>query len=40
MSYERYRDWLEEALDDLEAARELFQFSRWSKVVLSITSGY
>lgn len=32
MSYERFRDWLEEALDDLEAARELFQFSRWSKV--------
>ena len=31
MSYERFRDWLEEALDDLEAARELFQFSRWSK---------
>lgn len=32
MSYERFRDWLEEALDDLEAARELFQFGRWSKV--------
>jgi len=32
LSYERFRDWLEEALDDLEAARELFQFGRWSKV--------
>ena len=32
MSYERFRDWLEEALDDLEVARELFQFGRWSKV--------
>ena len=32
MSYGRYRDWLEEAVDDLEAARRLFEFSMWSKV--------
>lgn len=32
MSYERYRDWLEEAVDDLEAARVLLQAGRWSKV--------
>jgi HEPN domain-containing protein len=32
LSYERYRDWLEEAVDDLEAARVLLQAGRWSKV--------
>ncbi len=32
MSYGRYRDWLEEAVGDLEAARRLFEFSTWSKV--------
>ena len=31
MSYERYRDWLEEAIDDLEAAIELFRVGKWSK---------
>ena len=32
MSYGRYVDWLEEALDDLEAARKLFEHGMWSKV--------
>ncbi len=32
MEYERYRDWYEEAIDDLEVARELFQLKRYSKV--------
>jgi HEPN domain-containing protein len=32
LSYGRYRDRLEEAVDDLEAARRLFEFSMWSKV--------
>lgn len=32
MSYGRYRDWLEEAVDDLEAARKLFEHGMWSKV--------
>jgi HEPN domain-containing protein len=32
LSYGRYRDCLEEAVDDLEAARRLFEFSMWSKV--------
>jgi len=32
LSYERYRDWLEEAVDDLEAAKGLFQLGKWSKV--------
>ncbi len=32
MSYERYRDWFEEALDDLEAAKVLFEVGKWSKV--------
>ena len=32
MSYGRYRDWLEEAVDDLEAARRLFEHGMWSKV--------
>ena len=31
MSYEWYRDWLEEAVDDLEAAKGLFQLGKWSK---------
>lgn len=31
MSYERYRDWLEEAIDDLEAALELYRVGKWSK---------
>jgi len=32
LSYEWYRDWLEEAFDDLEAAKGLFQLGKWSKV--------
>lgn len=32
MSYGRWRDWLEEAIDDLEAAEALFQAGKWSKV--------
>ena len=32
MSYERYRDWFEEAIDDFEAATELFKVGKWSKV--------
>jgi len=32
LSYGRYVDWLEEALDDLEAARKLFEHGMWSKV--------
>jgi len=32
LSYGRYRDWLDEALDDLEAARRLFELGMWSKV--------
>jgi len=32
LSYGRYRDWLEEAVDDLEAARKLFEHGMWSKV--------
>ena len=32
LSYERYRDWLEEAIDDLEVAKGLFQLGKWSKV--------
>ena len=31
MSYERYRDWLEEAVDDLEAAKGLLHMGKWSK---------
>lgn len=29
---ERYRDWIEEALDDLDTAIELFRVGKWSKV--------
>jgi len=32
LGYRRYADWLEEALDDLEAARRLFEHGMWSKV--------
>jgi HEPN domain-containing protein len=32
LSYERYRDWFEEAIDDLDAAKGLFQLCKWSKV--------
>ncbi len=32
MSYGGWRDWLEEAVDDLEAAEALFQAGKWSKV--------
>lgn len=32
MRYERYRDWYEEAIDDLEVARELLKLGRFSKV--------
>lgn len=32
MSYGRYRDWFDEAVDDLECARGLYQLGRWSKV--------
>lgn len=32
MSYRRYEDWLEEALDDLETASELLKIGKWSKV--------
>lgn len=32
MKYERYRDWYEEAIDDLEVARELLKLGRYSKV--------
>lgn len=31
MSHERYRDWLEEALDDYFAARDLYNLRRYSK---------
>ncbi len=31
MSYERYRDWLEEAVDDLETAIILLGAGKWSK---------
>lgn len=31
MSYERYRDWLEEALDDYAAAQDLYNLKRYSK---------
>ena len=30
-SYERYRDWLDEALDDLAAAEDLYGLGRYSK---------
>jgi len=30
-SYERYRDWLEEALDDYETAKDLYRLGRYSK---------
>lgn len=32
MSYERYRDWLIEALDDYQAALDLYKHGRFSKV--------
>jgi HEPN domain-containing protein len=35
MGRERYRDWIEEALDDLDAALELFRAGKWSKVCYS-----
>lgn len=31
LSYDRYRDWLDEATDDLEAARELYELGRYGK---------
>ena len=31
MSYERYRDWLEEALDDYFTAQDLYNLKRYSK---------
>ena len=31
MSYGRYMDWLEEAVDDLKAAEKLFEHGMWSK---------
>ena len=30
-SYERYQDWLDEALDDLAAAEDLYRLGRYSK---------
>ena len=32
MSYERYKDWFEEAIDDFDCAKGLFQLGKWSKV--------
>ncbi|RLF24945.1 MAG: DNA-binding protein [Thermoprotei archaeon] len=32
MSYERYRDWLDEALDDYATAEDLMKLGRYSKV--------
>ncbi len=32
MAYERFRDWLDEALDDLSAAEILFREGKYSKV--------
>lgn len=31
MSYSRYRDWYDEALDDLAAAEDLYRLGRYSK---------
>ncbi|HWQ16438.1 MAG TPA: HEPN domain-containing protein [Sulfolobales archaeon] len=31
LSYDRYRDWLDEAIDDLEAAGEMQRLGRYSK---------
>lgn len=31
MSYERYRDWLDEALDDYATAQDLYNLKRYSK---------
>ncbi len=31
MSYERFRDWFEEALDDYGAAQDLYKLGRYSK---------
>lgn len=31
LSYERYVDWFDEAVDDLEAAVELYRVGKWSK---------
>ncbi len=31
MSFDRYRDWFEEAIDDFEAAQILLEMGKWSK---------
>ncbi|MCR6624406.1 MAG: HEPN domain-containing protein [archaeon YNP-LCB-024-027] len=40
MSYEKYRDWFEKAIDDFETATELFKVGKWSKVCFLSYQGW